>query len=154
MLQWVDKKYSDKHATATPWHLACDLGDSLVIELQKLWISRITTVMAFGGAREAWLYRMVELMNPDRIAVVVIMISINNMSRSSESMGVEASVPNYCSIAEISVRCNDRLHNTHGCEDTDRSYAKTLWESDQVEQRSTQSGQSQCWRINTDGFRA
>ena len=42
------------------------LGNSLVRVLQSLRTSRITTVMAFGGAKIAQLYRMVELMNPGR----------------------------------------------------------------------------------------
>ena len=44
------------------------LGDSLVRVLQNLKSSWITTVMAFGGATIAQLFRMVELMNAGRIA--------------------------------------------------------------------------------------
>ena len=40
------------------------LGDSLVRVLQNLRTSWITTVMAFGDATIAQLFRMVELMNP------------------------------------------------------------------------------------------
>ena len=43
------------------------LGDSLVRVLQSLRTSWITTVMAFGGATIAQLFRMGELMNPGRI---------------------------------------------------------------------------------------
>ena len=43
------------------------LGDSLVRLLQILRISWITTLMAFGGATLAQLYRMVELMSPGSI---------------------------------------------------------------------------------------
>ena len=43
------------------------LGDSLVRVLQNLRTSWITTVMAFGGATIAQLFRMVELINPGRI---------------------------------------------------------------------------------------
>ena len=42
------------------------LRDSLVRALQNLRTSWITTVMAFGGATVAQLFRMVELMNPGR----------------------------------------------------------------------------------------
>ena len=42
-------------------------GDSLVRVLSNLRTSWVNTVMAFGGATIAQLYRMVELMNPGRI---------------------------------------------------------------------------------------
>ena len=60
------------------------LGDSLV---RVLWNSRtswVTTLMAFGGARIAQLYRMVELMNPGRIPNVMILVRTNKISRSSD----------------------------------------------------------------------
>ena len=52
--------------------------------LQKLKTSWITTVMAFGGATVAQLYRIVELMNPGRIVAVMILIDTNNVTRSSD----------------------------------------------------------------------
>ena len=60
------------------------LGDSLVRVLLNLRTSWVTTVMAFGGATIAQLYRMVELMNPGRIPSVMIQIGTNNISRSSD----------------------------------------------------------------------
>ena len=50
------------------------LGDSLVRVLQNLRTSWITTVMAFGGATIAQLFRMVKLMNPGRIPHVMILV--------------------------------------------------------------------------------
>ena len=60
------------------------LGDSLVRVLSNLRTSWVTTVMAFGGATIAQLYRMVELMNPGRIPSVMIQVGTNNISRSSD----------------------------------------------------------------------
>ena len=60
------------------------LGDSLVRVLQNLRTSWITTVMAFGGATIAQLFRMVKLMNPGRIPNVMILVGTNNISRSSD----------------------------------------------------------------------
>ena len=60
------------------------LGDSLVRVLQTLRTSWITTVMAFGGAAIAQLFRMVELMNSGRIPNVMILVGTNNISRSSD----------------------------------------------------------------------
>ena len=60
------------------------LGDSLVRVLSSLRISWVTTVMAFGGATIAQLYRMVELMNPGKIPSVMIQVGTNNISRSSD----------------------------------------------------------------------
>ena len=60
------------------------LGDRLVRVLQKLRTSWITTVMAFGGATIAQLFRMVELMNPGRIPNIMILIGTNNVSRGSD----------------------------------------------------------------------
>ena len=60
------------------------LGDSLVRVLSNLRISWITTVMAFGGATIAQLYRMVELMNPGRIPNVMILVGTNDISKASD----------------------------------------------------------------------
>ena len=60
------------------------LGDSLVRVLSNLRTSWVTTVMAFGGATIAQLYRMMELMNPGRIPSVMIQVGTNNISRSSD----------------------------------------------------------------------
>ena len=60
------------------------LGDILVRVLSNLRTSWVTTVMAFGGATIAQLYRMVELMNPGRIPSVMIQVGTNNISRSSD----------------------------------------------------------------------
>ena len=59
-------------------------GDSLVRVLQNLRTSWITTVMAFGGATIAQLFRMVELVNPGRIPDIMILIGTNNVSRGSD----------------------------------------------------------------------
>ena len=59
------------------------LGDSLVRVLSNLRTSWVTTVMAFGGATIAQLFRMVELMNPGRIPNVMVLVGTNNISRSS-----------------------------------------------------------------------
>ena len=60
------------------------LGDSLVRVLQNLGTSWITTVIAFGGATIAQLFRMVELIKPGRIPNVMILVGTNNISRSSD----------------------------------------------------------------------
>ena len=60
------------------------LGDSLVRVLSSLRTSWVTTVMAFGGATIAQLYRMVELMNPGRIPNVMILVGTNDISRGSD----------------------------------------------------------------------
>ena len=60
------------------------LGDSLVRVLQNSKTPWFLRVMAFGGATVAQLYRMVELMSPDRIADVKNLIATNEVSRSSD----------------------------------------------------------------------
>ena len=60
------------------------LGDSLVRVLSNLRTSWVTTVMAFGGATIAQLYRMVELMNPGRIPNVMILVGTIDISRGSD----------------------------------------------------------------------
>ena len=60
------------------------LGESLVRVLSNLRTSWVTTVMAFGGATIAQLYRMVELMNPGRIPNVMILVGTNDISRGSD----------------------------------------------------------------------
>ena len=60
------------------------LGDSLVRVLQNLRTSWITTVIAFGGATIAQLFRMVELMNSGRIPNIMILIGTNNVSGGSD----------------------------------------------------------------------
>ena len=60
------------------------LGDSLVRVLSNLRTSWVTTVMAFGGATIAQLYRMVEVMNPGKIPNVMILVGTNDISRGSD----------------------------------------------------------------------
>ena len=60
------------------------LGESLVMKLQSLRFSWTTTLMAFGGATVAQLYKMVKLINPRRIPSVVILIGTYNMSRGPD----------------------------------------------------------------------
>ena len=60
------------------------LGDSLFRVLSNLKTSCVTTVMAFGGATIAQLFRMVELMNQGTIPNVMIQVGTNNISRSSD----------------------------------------------------------------------
>ena len=60
------------------------LGDCLVRVLSNLRTCWVTTVMAFGGATIAQLYRMVELMNPGRIPNVMILVGTNDISRGSD----------------------------------------------------------------------
>ena len=60
------------------------MGDNLGGVLQNLRTFWLTTVMAFGGATIAQLFRMVELMNPGRIPNVMILVGTNNVSRSSD----------------------------------------------------------------------
>ena len=59
-------------------HLIKD--DSLVSIVQNLRTYWITMVMAFSGATIAQLFRMVELMNPERIPNVMVLIGTNNVS--------------------------------------------------------------------------
>ena len=72
------------------------LGDSLVIILQNLRTSWITTVMAFGGATIAQLFRMVELMNPERIPNIMILIGMNNVSRGSDEKEAQSESMTMC----------------------------------------------------------
>ena len=60
------------------------LGDNLVRVLSNLRTSWVTTVISFGGATIAQLYRMVELMNPGRIPNVMILVGTNDISRGSD----------------------------------------------------------------------
>ena len=60
------------------------LGDSLVRVLKIMRTSRITKLMAFGGATTSQLFRMVELMKPWRIPNIMILIGTNNVSRGSD----------------------------------------------------------------------
>ena len=59
------------------------LSDSIVRVLLNLKTSWITTVIAFGGAKIAALFRMVELMNIGRIPGIMILIGTINVSRGS-----------------------------------------------------------------------
>ena len=81
--QSIDLEPSSKHAAQkTPLgtsHLI--LEDSLVRVLQNLRSYWITTVMAFGGAMMAHLFRMVELMNPGRIPNVMILVGTDSILR-------------------------------------------------------------------------
>ena len=85
------------------------LGDSLVRVLQNLRTFWITTVMVFGGATIAQLFRMVQLMNPGRIPNILILIGTNNVYRGSdeeeaqwESMMVSMSLQKFkCALLTV-----------------------------------------------------
>ena len=87
------------------WTSHLILGGSLVRVLQNLRTSWITTVMGFGGATIAQLYRMVELMNPGKIPNIMILIGTNNVPRGSdekdtkwESMKFKCAVLTICTV--------------------------------------------------------
>ena len=61
------------------------LGDSLVRVLQNLRTSWITTLMAFGSATIAQLFRMVELMNPVKFPNIMILIRTNRGSDEEDA---------------------------------------------------------------------
>ena len=95
------------------------LGDSLVRVLSSLRTSWVTTVMAFGGATIAQLYRMVELMNPGRIPSVMIQVGTNNISRSSdeeEALWESMMVCLFTALwQKFSCAVCDRLHCAYEC---------------------------------------
>ena len=82
----TDPRACFNRATWSPAVLGAHLilRDSLVRVLSNLRTSWVTTVMAFGGATIAQLYRMVELMNPGRIPNVMILVGTNDISRGSD----------------------------------------------------------------------
>ena len=64
--------------------------------LQNLRTPWITTVMAFGGATIAQIFRMVELMNQGRIPNKMILIGTNNVSRGSDEEEAQWESMNVC----------------------------------------------------------
>ena len=82
------------------------LGDSLVRVLQNLRTSWITTLMAFGCATIAQLFRMVELMDPGRIPNVMILVGTNNISRSSDEKEALRNSMMVCLFTTLSQRFN------------------------------------------------
>ena len=90
------------------------LGDSLV-RVPNLRTSWVTTVMAFGGATIAQLYRMVELMNPGRIPSVMILVGTNDIwiRRAGSTVGINDGVFVHHSLAEVQLRGTDRLHGAN-----------------------------------------
>ena len=69
---------------ASPGTSLLILGEGLVWVLQNLRTSWITTVMAFGGANVAQLYRTVEAKNPGKSADLMILLSTNKVSMSQK----------------------------------------------------------------------
>ena len=91
------------------------LGDRLVRVLQNLRTSWITTVIAFGAATIAQLFRMVELMNPGRILNVMILVGTNNISRSSDEEEAQWESMMVCLLTrEMSQTIETRLLATTG----------------------------------------
>ena len=84
LLQSSDLEPGSKPAATTTGDITSDTGDSLVRVLSNLRTSWVTTVMAFGGATIAQLYRMVELMNPGMIPNVMILVGTNDISKASD----------------------------------------------------------------------
>ena len=112
------------------------LGDSFVRVLSNLRTSWVTTVMAFGGATIAQLFRMVELMNPGRIPNVMILVGTNNISRSSDvedALWESIIVCLFTTLAEVQLRGSDRLHCANECKEFDCNREKAQRRSGQVE---------------------
>ena len=83
-LLYAEEDWQDPEQIEVPKTSHLILGDSLVRVLSNLRTSWVTTVMAFGGATIAQLYRMAELMNPGRIPNVMILVGTNDISRGSD----------------------------------------------------------------------
>ena len=84
MLQSSDLEHGSKPAATTTGDITSDTGRQLGQKLSNLRTSWITTVMAFGGATIAQLFRVVQLMDSGRIPNVTILVGTNNISRSSD----------------------------------------------------------------------
>ena len=61
------------------------LGKSIVRVMQNIRTSWKTTVMAFGGATVAQLYKTIQLLNRGKNASIVILVATNNLLRTPKA---------------------------------------------------------------------
>ena len=88
MLQWSDLEPGSKPAATTTGDITSDTGRQLgqsALNLEDLLDHHDD---GFRGATVAQLFWMVELMNPERIPNVTILVGTNNISRSSDEKEV------------------------------------------------------------------
>ena len=57
------------------------VGDSLVMDLNEIFVSGQTTVLSFGGASVAQVIKMMEFQSEDQFNTLVIMLGTNDGSR-------------------------------------------------------------------------
>ena len=124
------------------------LGDSLVRVLSNLRTSWVTTVIAFGGATIAQLYRMVELMNPGKIPNVMILVGTNDISRGSDEQEALWESMMVCLFTTLwqkfSCAGTDRLHCANEREKSDSIRKKAQRGSHKMEQHLEEPSKSKC----------
>ena len=58
------------------------VGDSLMRDLNEIFVSGETTVISFGGASVAQVIKMIESQNEDQLDTLIVMLSTNDISRA------------------------------------------------------------------------
>ena len=129
------------------------LGDSLVRVLSNLRTSWVTTVMAFGGGTITQLFRMVELMNPERIPNVMILVGTNNISRSLDEEEALWKSMMVCLFTTLWQKFNCAVLTVCTVPTNARNREKAQRRSSQMEENLEESRMSECRKDDPHGHR-
>ena len=121
------------------------IGDSLVRDLNEIFVYGQTTTLSFGGASVAQVIKMMEFQSEDHLDTLVIMLATNDVSR--------APVTPESTKGEIQAQACSVVHNTTKTAGGHHSGRLHEWQRDTVERNEPQSGEKQPWRAATSGSR-
>ena len=85
------------------------IGDSLVRDLNEIFVNGQTTVLSFGGASVAQVIKMMEFQGEDQLDTLVIMLGTNNVSRAPVTPEGKWETLLVCLLNELKEKYRPRL---------------------------------------------
>ena len=132
------------------------IGDSLVRDLNEIFVYGQTTTLSFGGASVAQVIKMMEFQSKDHLDTLVIMLGTNDVSSPSDSgeqVGASIGMPLERTKGEVQAQACSAVHDTTKPAGGHHSGRFHEWQRDTVEGNDPQSGEKQPWRAATSGSR-
>ena len=85
------------------------VGDSLVRDLNEIFLSGQTTVLSYGGASVAQVIKMMETQNEDQVDTLIVMLGTNDISRAPVTPESKWEPLVVCLLNEQKENCRQRL---------------------------------------------
>ena len=127
------------------------IGDSLVRDLNEIFVYGQTTTLSFGGASVAQVIKMMEFQSEDHLDTLVIMLGTNDVSRAP--VRASTGLPPERTKGEVQAQARGAVHDTTEPDCGHRSGRFYEWQRDTVERNDPQFGEKQPWRGAASGSR-